>query len=154
MFVLFPGPLISVFGAEEQVLHIGTGLLMVAAGFQVFDAIALVALGSLRGAGDTRWPMVVCVATAWLIKLPVGVVLAVPLEFGASGAWLGLTAEIIVLAGLAVWRVRGDRWLTASAQHKARKKARAVAAQTRQVPDSRVPADVQDLSVRASRGHT
>jgi MATE family multidrug resistance protein len=128
VFVFFPIPLISVFGADEQVLHIGTSLLMVAAGFQVFDAIAMVALGSLRGAGDTRWPMVVCVATAWLIKLPIGVLLAIPMDFGAAGAWMGLTVEIIVLAGLAVWRVRGSKWLTVAATQKAKQKARAKAA--------------------------
>lgn len=127
VFVFFPVPLISIFGAEEEVLHVGTGLLMVAAGFQVFDAIAMVALGSLRGAGDTRWPMVVCVATAWLVKLPLGVFLAVPMGFGAAGAWMGLTGEIILLAALAVWRVRGDEWLTVAAKQKAKAKQRAAA---------------------------
>lgn len=128
IFVFFPVPLVAVFGAEEEVLHVGTSLLMVAAFFQVFDAVALVALGSLRGAGDTRWPMFVCVATAWLIKLPVGVLLAIPLGFGAAGAWMGLTVEIIVLAALAVWRVRGDQWLTVAADGKARAKRKTAAA--------------------------
>lgn len=113
-FVISPTTLVSLFGAEEQVLYIGGSLVLVAAGFQIFDGVAMVALSALRGAGDTRWPMVVCALSSWLIKIPAGVLLALPLGLGAAGAWMGLTVEIAVLAALAVWRIQGTRWLTVS----------------------------------------
>lgn len=111
VFVLAPDPLVSVFGAEAGVALIARDTLLIAAGLQVADAIATVALGSLAGAGDTRFVMVASVGATWLAKLPLAYALVVWLELGAPGAWLGLTFEIVVLAVIAAWRVRGDRWL-------------------------------------------
>ncbi len=111
LFVLLPGPLVAVFGVEPDVAELGRRLLMVAAGFQILDAIAMVAQGALNGAGDTRFVMVTSVLGAWLLGLPIAVGLAVPLGLGAVGAWLGLTVEIAGLAAISSWRVRGEAWL-------------------------------------------
>ena len=119
VFVLFPGPLVAVFGVEAAVLDLAYQLLVVAALFQVFDAVATVGIGALIGAGDTRWVMVVGVASAWLVNIPLAWLLAVELQWGAVGAWLGLTAEIFVIAVIHLVRLRGDAWLTAGARPEA-----------------------------------
>ena len=111
VFVVAPDPLVAVFGVEPEVAALGSTLLLVAAGFQVFDAIAMVAQGALNGAGDTRFVMVSSVLAAWLLQLPVAVVLAMPMGLGAVGAWIGLTVEIAGLAAISLWRLRGDAWL-------------------------------------------
>ncbi len=111
VFLLAPGVLIAPFGAEAELAAVARRLLVVAASFQVLDAVCMATFGALSGAGDTRFVMVVSIATGWLIELPAGWVLALPLGLGAVGAWLGLTLEIVVLAGLGLWRVRGERWL-------------------------------------------
>lgn len=114
VFVVVPGPLVAVFGVEPEVAALARTLLLVAAGFQIFDAVAMVAQGALNGAGDTRFVMVSSVLAAWLLQLPVAVFLAVPMEMGAVGAWIGLTVEIAGLAAVSLWRVRGDTWLEAA----------------------------------------
>lgn len=111
VFWLLPGPLMAPFSATEEVASIAAGLLLVAALFQIFDAVAMVCLSTLNGAGDVRFTMLLSVGAAWLVKLPIGWLLALPLSMGAVGAWLGLTAEIIVVAGLALRRARGEEWL-------------------------------------------
>ena len=90
--------------------------MLIAAIFQIVDAIAMVSLSALSGAGDVRFTMVVSIGAAWLVKLPLGWLLALPLSLDAVGAWLGLTAELFVLAALALWRVRGSRWLASGSQ--------------------------------------
>lgn len=110
-FWLLPETLLSPFGASAEVLVVGRRLLAIAALFQVFDAIAMVGLSALNGAGDTRFTMVVTVASAWLVKLPLGYALAIPMGLGAAGAWWGLTADIVFLAGAALWRIQGSAWL-------------------------------------------
>jgi MATE family multidrug resistance protein len=112
-FVLFPDLLVSGFRAEPGVAVIAHQLLRIAALFQLFDAIATVSFGALTGAGDTRFTMVYNGLVAWIVKLPLAIVLAVPLGLGAPGAWLGLTLEIVVLAGISVWRITSGRWLAA-----------------------------------------
>jgi MATE family multidrug resistance protein len=111
VFVLAPELLLGVFTPTPEVLEIGRMLLVIGAGFQIFDALVMVACGALNGAGDTRFAMWASVTTAWLLKLPLCYVLALPGGYGAVGAWLGLTAEIVVLAALLLWRVRGSEWL-------------------------------------------
>jgi MATE family multidrug resistance protein len=112
VFWLLPSALLSPFGATDEVLVVGAQLLLIAAVFQLFDAVAMVGLSVLNGAGDTRFTMVVTIFSAWLIKLPLGYVLAVPLGLGAAGAWWGLTADIVFLAAATLWRLQGDRWLS------------------------------------------
>ena len=111
VFCVMPQPLLSVFGPDAVVAEIATDLLFIAAAFQVIDAVAMVSLGALNGAGDTRYTMWVAVGSTWLVKLPVGYVLAAPVGLGAAGAWLGLTMEIALVAAFVLMRIRGDTWL-------------------------------------------
>lgn len=111
LFVAIPDLLIAVFGAAPGVVAVARQALLVAAALQVVDAIATVALGSLAGAGDTRFVMVATVAVTWLCKVPLCTLLVVGADLGVVGAWLGLALEVSVLAAIAAWRVRGDRWL-------------------------------------------
>lgn len=125
VFLLLPEGLLWPFGLEEDVVEIARGLLVVAAIFQIFDAVAMTSLNALKGAGDTRFTMLVGVFSAWFVKLPLGVWLALPMEMGAVGAWLGLTADIIFLAVVATWRILSGRWLNASVEAKKREVRRA-----------------------------
>ena len=104
-FLAAPEPIIRAYTADEDVLDVGVSLLAVAAAFQLFDGVQGVLTGALRGAGDTRTPMVCHLLAYWGLGLPVGYYLCFRLNWGAVGLWTGLCAAIIVigLALLAVW---------------------------------------------------
>jgi len=111
MFALFGRQLMALFGkGNPAVIHLGYMLLLLAAVFQAFDAINIVVLGALRGAGDTRWVAVVTFLLAYFFFLPVAMLLAFTLKMGAVGAWVGATIYIIGLSGILLWRFRGGRW--------------------------------------------
>jgi Na+-driven multidrug efflux pump len=74
------------------------------------DAMAIVADGALRGAGDTRWPFVIRCVLSWVVFLPAAWLLAVPLRGGLTGAWLGGLGYIALLAALLFWRFRSGAW--------------------------------------------
>ena len=84
---------------------------MVAAAFQIFDAIVMSIEGGLNGAGDTRWVMYATLAGAWFIKVPAGYIGAFVLNMGAVGAWAGFTLELLVLSALCVHRMKGSKCL-------------------------------------------
>ena len=111
LFVALPLPFIAVFRAAPEVVEIAVGLMAVAAAFQLADAFAMVGIGSLTGAGDTRFVMLLSLGGGWLIQLPVAWLFVFGLDLGAVGAWLGLVFEISVLGAIATWRVRGSAWL-------------------------------------------
>lgn len=111
VFAVFGGSLIdAVFSDDPAVIQLGARLLLLAAIFQGFDAVTIVTIGALRGAGDTRWIMWVMFFAAYFIFLPTATFLAVWMGGGAHGAWVGATIYIITLSGLLFYRFRSGRW--------------------------------------------
>jgi MATE family multidrug resistance protein len=111
-FLAVPELLVSVFQPEAEVALRAVAIVRLFAFVQMVDAVAMVGLGTLKGAGDSRFTMVAGIATTWLVQLPVAYVLAVPLGFGVWGAWVGNALEVMVVAALVGWRVRSGAWLT------------------------------------------
>lgn len=111
-FASFGSELIRiVFNPEEPlVLTLGHELLIVAAVFQIFDAICIVLSGALRGAGDTRWMLIVTFLSAYVVFIPCATLLAFYFRGGALGAWIGAAVYICVLSGFMGWRFRSERW--------------------------------------------
>ena len=99
------------FTTDTAVIRTAAALLTVAAAFQLFDGIQTVATGALRGAGDTRTPMLCHLLSYWLIGLPLGYGLCFVVGWRAVGLWTGLCIALILigLVLLVVWarKVRG-----------------------------------------------
>jgi MATE family multidrug resistance protein len=110
LFIGAPELLMRVFSDDAHVLGLARPLLVLGALFQVVDAIGIVAGGSLRGSGDTRWPFVVQATLAWAARLPFVWLFAVRLEGGVIGAWIGELAYIALLGAALVMRFRSGRW--------------------------------------------
>jgi len=68
--------------------------------------------GALRGAGDTRWTLIITGATVWLIRLPIASLLTGPLAAGLLGAWIAMGIDMIGRAALFRLRFRSGRWAT------------------------------------------
>jgi MATE family multidrug resistance protein len=104
-FLLFPKTILEIFTFEPTVISTGISLLFVAAFFQVFDGVQVVATGVLRGAGDTRTPMICNLVGHWLLGLPVGYVLCFAWGLGVVGLWIGLSLGLIAVGAvlLGVW---------------------------------------------------
>ena len=104
----FPVTLLSVFTTDARVFAIGSRLLAIAAGFQLFDGTQAVTTGVLRGIGDTRTPMVMNVIGHWVLGLPVGYALCFRFGWGVMGLWIGLSIGLIfcAMALTATWIVR------------------------------------------------
>lgn len=112
VFVSVPAQIVRIFSPDPQVIKAGVTLLFIAAVFQFFDGIQVVATGALRGAGDTRTAMVFSLVGYWLLGLPVGVYLCFFAGWAATGLWTGFSIGLI-LAGLTlvtVWARRTRDW--------------------------------------------
>jgi MATE family multidrug resistance protein len=110
LFVIAPRVLLIGFTRDELVLALGSTLLAVAAVFQLFDGLQVVATGVLRGVGDTRTPMLINLAGHWFCGLPIGWVLCFVIGLGVVGLWVGLSVGLILVGGVLVfvWRRRVD----------------------------------------------
>jgi len=112
LFIAAPEALLSIFTRDSRVLELARPLLLLGAFFQVVDAVGIVAGGSLRGAGDTRWPFAVQATLAWVLRLPVVYVAAIWLQGGVFGAWIGELVYVMVLSLALVLRFRAGHWRT------------------------------------------
>jgi multidrug resistance protein, MATE family len=108
VFVTLGRPIIAAFTSDPLVLRAGTTLLAIAAVFQLFDGLQGVATGVLRGAGDTRTPMLWNLAGHWFVGLPLGYALCFSAGLGIAGLWWGLSVGLIIcgVALLVVWHRR------------------------------------------------
>jgi MATE family multidrug resistance protein len=109
VFLAFPAGLVRAYTTDAGVLPIGVALLFVAAIFQLFDGLQGVTTGVLRGAGDTRTPMLWNLGGHWLVGLPLGYYLCFRVGRGVVGLWWGLSTGLIIcgVALLVTWIKKG-----------------------------------------------
>ena len=106
LFWLVPGALASAFTTDPPTRLMATSLIPIAAVFQVFDGTQVISASILRGAGDTRVPMILHTLSFWAVGIPLGALMAFGLDAGAPGLWWGLTAGLAAAAVLQLSRVR------------------------------------------------
>jgi MATE family multidrug resistance protein len=109
-FVLFRRPIVRWFRTEAAIVEAGSTMLILAAIFQVFDAMGIIFVGALRGAGDTAFPAVAGLVLAWGLMLPVGYGLTYWAEWGYVGAWTGAALYVGAFGGVLLWRFAGEAW--------------------------------------------
>lgn len=105
----------------EAVVALAGSLLLIAAGYQLFDALNLGCLGCLRGAGDVLVPTAALLALAWCVFVPLSHMLIFEpgqgwVDFlpqyglGARGGWIAALVHITLLGSFLLFRWRSGAW--------------------------------------------
>jgi putative MATE family efflux protein len=104
--------LVHVFLGPEQagVAEIAPGLLRIVAIAMPFLALVQVLTGALRGAGDTRWPLLFTFIGFVGVRLPLAYLLALALGWGVRGAWYAMVADVLVRCALVTYRFSHGGW--------------------------------------------
>jgi MATE family multidrug resistance protein len=95
-----------VYTDKAEVIAVAVVLIPLAGVFQVFDGLQVVCIGILRGAGDTRAPMLVAVIGFWCVGVPTSWLLGFRTDLGMRGLWWGLVAGLVVVSLILLARVR------------------------------------------------
>jgi MATE family multidrug resistance protein len=120
VFVLFRHDLIALFIPEatpredvERVVALGSKFLIATAAFQLFDALAMVISGALRGAGDTVWPGVFTLILSWTVIVAGGLAMTrfFP-QLESVGPWIAAAVYIGLLASALLVRFLLGHWKT------------------------------------------
>lgn len=109
---LFPGQLIAFFTDEVGVIAVGSLPLRLVGLVQPLLAAAMVFAGGLRGAGDTRYPMVITGASIWGLRVPLAYLLGLVMGWGLVGAWSAMAIDFSLRGLLNFLRFRNGGWKT------------------------------------------
>jgi MATE family multidrug resistance protein len=106
-----PGPFAGLFldtarTDSAAVLDLAVSLLLLAALFQIADALQAVAAGALRGLNDTAFPMAIAGVSYWGLGAGAAVWLAFGAGLRTQGIWIGFVIGLTMAAVLLIWRFR------------------------------------------------
>lgn len=114
LYFLAPAALIGVFQppgvATTTLVSVGATMLTLSAFWQVFDAINMTFSEALRAAGDTTWPMLARIVTAWLVFTPLAWSAVLVFDGGVVAVMVSVIGYIALLAVVLALRFASGRW--------------------------------------------
>ncbi|HEX5521624.1 MAG TPA: MATE family efflux transporter [Longimicrobiaceae bacterium] len=110
IFLTAPRMLLGIYTSDPAILGLGSSLLFFAAVFQLFDGAQVAGVCTLRGAADTRVPMVLAALGYWGVGVPAALWLGFRTPLGPVGVWSGLCLALGAAALLLALRVRKVLW--------------------------------------------
>ena len=114
LFMLLRYPISRFYSDDEAVVQIAANVFIIGAIYQVFDAMGATTAGALRGAGDTRAPMLIQLIAMWVIMIPL--VFYLGGLYGLYGAWIASSVAIVVMGLCYYIRFKQGKWKTMSVQ--------------------------------------
>ncbi|MBP7935569.1 MAG: MATE family efflux transporter [Phycisphaerae bacterium] len=97
-------------GDLERVSAIGVPALRLLAFFQIPCALMIIYPNALRGAGDTRYPLLYTLLGMVIWRLPLAYLCGVTLNGGLVGAWIGMCLDMTFRAICNAIRFTRGRW--------------------------------------------
>ena len=98
IFLIFRKQLPLIYINEPDVVSIASGLIIIAALFQISDGLQAVGLGILRSLKDVKIPMIISFVAYWIIALPLSYLLAFVYHMDVIGIWIGFLSGLTVAA--------------------------------------------------------
>ena len=110
LFMILRYPISRFYSDDEAVVEIAANVFIIGAVYQVFDAMGATTAGALRGAGDTRAPMLIQIISMWMIMIPL--VFWLGGLYGLYGAWIASSVAIVVMGLCYFIRFKQGKWKT------------------------------------------
>ncbi len=106
LFFALKHVLILPFSVDTEVLQLASQLLIIAAIFQLFDGMQVVALSILRGLNDYKIPTLVTLVAYWVVAIPLSYIMAFTFDLKAIGVWIALCVSLVLVAVALFWRIK------------------------------------------------
>lgn len=123
-----------IFTQDDEVVAIAKQVILVCALMQIFDALAAVSHGILRGVGRQAIGGYANLFSYYCIALPISLSTAFALDWKLSGLWFGLTMGLAVVSALELVYLYNADWESAVAQAEARMRSEDITAESKLSP--------------------
>lgn len=114
-FLIFPAALVAMFAANANdpiyaaASPIAAHMLRIAGLYVMANVFVLIFIGTLRGAGDTMFPMIISIITNWL-ALAITFALLQIFKAPPLLAWFGFAAVFMLSTLAYIWRFKQGKW--------------------------------------------
>jgi Na+-driven multidrug efflux pump len=109
---IFAEPIARLFVNDPEVVADTVAFIHVLAAAQPLMAIDFTLGGALRGAGDTRFPLIAVFVAFYGCRLGFAYVVTFWLGLGVFWLWFALIGDYIARSALKSWRFHSGRWKT------------------------------------------
>lgn len=111
LYFSFAPQIYALMHSDPQVAAAGVPAFRLMAGYQIPNAILIVYVHALRGAGDTRFPLYCALIGNVVVRASVGYFFGIYCQLGLLGAWMGMGADNLLRACLISWRYLSGKWM-------------------------------------------
>jgi putative MATE family efflux protein len=109
---LFAEPIAHLFVDQPGVVAGAVAFIYMLGISQPFMAMDFTLGGALRGAGDTRFPLLIVLIAFYVVRLGTGFLVVQVLHLSLAWLWAALIGDYIVRATLKAWRFQRGAWHT------------------------------------------
>lgn len=112
IFSIFSKPLLGIFTSNERILEVGGLLVLLTIILEPGRSFNMVIIGSLRAAGDIKFPTYVGILSMWGIAVPVAYILGIHFDLGLVGVWIAFIADEWFRGIIMLYRWKSRAWMT------------------------------------------
>ncbi|MFZ9956867.1 MAG: MATE family efflux transporter [Flavobacteriales bacterium] len=110
LFFFFANNIIRIFTQDEKVIEFAVLSMQYMSAGYVFYGISMVMIQALNGAGDTKTPTIISIICFWCIQIPLAYILAITLDFKATGVFVAVPIAETLIALLAWYYFKKGGW--------------------------------------------
>ncbi|MCX7711719.1 MAG: MATE family efflux transporter [Clostridia bacterium] len=107
----FTKQIAALYTSDQEIISITSVLILhCALATPLIWSVSFVLPSGLRGAGDTKYAMVISLIGMWFFRIVLGYLFAIPLKLGVAGIWMGMYIDWLVRSILFIRRLRSGKW--------------------------------------------
>lgn len=110
VFFFGGGILASLYTDDPEVIRNAANVLKIIALVQTLQSTQFILAGALRGAGDTRWPLISTLVGIIFVRVALANLFVKVFLWGLTGAWLATAIDQCTRSAFIYFRYRSGRW--------------------------------------------
>ena len=114
MFTIFSKQLLSIFTTNENIIALGSLLILITILLEPGRAFNIVIINSLRAAGDVKFPVIVGIIVMWGVAVSLSYILGIHFGLGLVGVWIAFTLDEWIRGLLMLKRWKSRKWMNKS----------------------------------------
>lgn len=114
VFTFFSDSLLGIFTDNQDIIKVGSTLILLTIILEPGRSFNLVVISSLRAAGDVKFPVYMGILSMWGVSVTISYIAGIHFGLGLIGVWIAFIADEWLRGILMLWRWRSKVWMEKS----------------------------------------